>query len=131
MSPPRPPPRAHPCPPGLPSPRPRGPRRPPEPRTTYAPSRAPGSATSCSLRPEHRTRVVELDHAHGACRRGVHAQLAEDALVEVLAHDLEALLAGAEDVDGTDLGELGGELGIARDRFVDLDVDEERVAHGA
>ena len=44
--------------------------------------------------------VVELDHAHRPGRRGVQAELAEHALVEVLGNDLDAVLADGEDVTG-------------------------------
>src|SRR3954453_12729124 len=56
--------------------------------------------------------LVELEDADGAVRRGMPAQLAEHALVEVLLHDLDAaILALGVDVDGADLGQLRGERG--------------------
>src|SRR5437763_16961098 len=70
---------------------------------------------------QHRVAVVALDHADRPLRRGLQAQLAEHALVEVLRDDLDPLLAGVVDVDGADVGELGGDVAIARDRWVDLD----------
>ena len=40
----------------------------------------------------------------------------------LLFDDLDAVRAGVEDVDRADLGELGGERLVARDRRVDLDL---------
>ena len=58
--------------------------------------------------------------------RGVEAQAAEHALVEVVLDDLERRRRrSGEDVDRADLGQLGGQRGVARDGVVDLDVDEE------
>src|SRR5581483_3411312 len=82
---------------------------------------------------EHRVVVVALDHADRTRRRRLQAQLAQDALVEVLADDLDPTLAGAVDVDGADIGELGGEAPIARNRWVHLDRDKQTIgrAHTA
>src|SRR6476660_2278732 len=70
--------------------------------------------------------VVELEDLHGAGLGGVQAKAAEDALVEVLLDDLEAVL-GLVDVNRADLGELGRERLVAGDRVVDLDADEDAV----
>src|SRR5262249_28147165 len=78
--------------------------------------------------------LVELDDAHGALGRRIAAEVAEDALVEVLGDDLDPGLAGAEDVDRADLLELRRQLGVGGDRGVHLDVDEdpaERLGHQA
>src|SRR5262249_59857055 len=40
-----------------------------------------------------------------------------------------AVVCLGEDVNGADLGELGGERRVVRDRGVDVDVDEQRGAH--
>src|SRR5436190_10422551 len=80
--------------------------------------RAPG-------RSERGAAVVEPAHRHGALRRGVDAQPAEHALVEVLLDDPQPAVLHGEDVDRTDLGELGRH-GRVRGRFGrHLDVDEE------
>jgi hypothetical protein len=49
--------------------------------------------------------LVELDDADGAVGGGVHTEVAEDALVEVLRDDLDPV-ACREDVDGADFLEL-------------------------
>ena len=55
--------------------------------------------------------VVELEHLHRAGRGGLDAQLAEDALVEVLLDDLNVPVRVGEDVDRADVLELLRELG--------------------
>src|SRR4051812_38664818 len=69
--------------------------------------------------------VVELLDHHLAVGRCVEAELTEHALVEVLAHRLHAAVGGGEDVHRADLLELSREVGVAGDRVVDLDVDED------
>src|SRR5205823_5779015 len=59
-----------------------------------------------------------------AGRGGLDAQVAEDALVEVLADDRDLAVLVGEDVHRADFLELCSQLGIARDGVVDLDVDE-------
>src|ERR1700709_337150 len=71
--------------------------------------------------------VVELLDVHGARRGGFDAELAEDALVEVLLHRLDSATGVLVDVDGADFLELGGEGRVAGDGVVDLDVDEDLV----
>src|SRR5439155_465050 len=65
-----------------------------------------------ALRLERRP-VVQLAHPQPARRGRLHAQLAEDALVEVLLHDLDPALPRGEDVHGAGLLELPGELGVS------------------
>ena len=60
--------------------------------------------------------LVELDHADGSVRRGVEAQLAEHALVEVVLDDLDAASFRREDVDRADLLELARQLGVVARR---------------
>ena len=60
--------------------------------------------------------------------RRLDAELAEHALVEVLLDELDRPSGVAEDVDRADLLELRRQLGVAGDRVVDLDVDEDPVA---
>src|SRR4051794_15408961 len=67
---------------------------------------------------------VELVHGDRPWRRGVDAQRAEDALVDVVVDDLHALAGRGEDVDRAGLLELLRELAVALDRLVDLDPDE-------
>src|SRR5262249_23729274 len=50
--------------------------------------------------------VVELLDVHGSGRGGFDAELAEDALIEVLLDDLDSRGAGLEDVDRADLFQL-------------------------
>src|SRR5205807_8892639 len=70
----------------------------------------------------------ELEHPHAARRRGVDAQAAQHALVDVLLHDPQrAVVAHGVDVHGTYLGQLGGHGRVARDLVVDLDPDEQSV----
>ena len=57
--------------------------------------------------------VVELADGDGAVRRRLEAEAAEHALVDVLLDDLDAAVAGGEDVDRADLLELLRQLGIA------------------
>src|SRR4051794_40956221 len=86
---------------------------------------------STHLGMEDRALLVELEHADRALRRGLDAQLAEHAFVEVLVDDLERVLFGdGVDVDGADLGELGRHLRVRRDGVVDLNCDEQRLGLG-
>jgi hypothetical protein len=78
-------------------------------------------------RPLQHGSVVELVNTHRAGGRGVDAELAEDALVEVLLDDLEAPVAAGEDVDRAGVLELLGELGVGADLLRHLDVDEDLV----
>src|SRR5258707_139182 len=71
--------------------------------------------------------LVELDDANGAVGGGVYAEVAEDALIEVLGDDLHSGVGCGENVDGADFFEPLGELGVAGDRGVHLDVDEDLV----
>src|SRR5207253_4047974 len=74
---------------------------------------------------EQRAVVVELDHPHRPVRRGVEAQAAEHALVEVLLHDLEPVaVALGVDVDGAGFAEPGRKFGVGRGSVVDLHGDE-------
>src|SRR5262245_42473342 len=57
--------------------------------------------------------LVPLDHAHRALGRGLDAQVAQRALVEVLLDDAHARVARLEDVDGTRLLEHACERGVA------------------
>ena len=50
--------------------------------------------------------LVELDDAHGALGRGVDAEVAEDALVEVALDDFDAGVGRLEDVDRADFLQL-------------------------
>src|SRR3954447_11302915 len=69
--------------------------------------------------------VVQLDDLDGRGRRGLNAELAQRALVEVLLHDLHRAVGVLRvDVDRADLGELLRHRRIFRDRRVDLHVDE-------
>src|SRR3954449_8010690 len=72
--------------------------------------------------------VVELQHAHLARWRGRDAELAEDALVEVLLDHLHLAVPGREDVDRAGVLELLGDLRVVADLACDLDVDE-RAGH--
>src|SRR3954464_9664007 len=74
---------------------------------------------------------VELVDGDGPGRRGVDAQRAEDALVDVVVDDLHALAGPGEDVDRARLLELLAELRVAGDRVVDLDADERGVVSHA
>src|SRR3954462_12613870 len=74
---------------------------------------------------------VQLVHGDRPGRGRVDAQAAEDALVEVGLDDLDPFLGGRVDVDGAGVLELLRELPVARDRVVDLDADEPRVASHA
>src|SRR4051812_13624971 len=69
--------------------------------------------------------VVELLHAHASRRRRLHAQLAEDALVQVLLDDVDLAGLVGVDVDGARVREFLRHLGIACDLVRDLDVDEQ------
>src|SRR5215475_3036748 len=71
--------------------------------------------------------VVELEHPDRAVGGGVNAQPAQDALVDIALDDLHAGVAGREDVDRADLGELRRERGVARHAVEDLDADEDPV----
>src|SRR5215216_1586575 len=72
-------------------------RRKREPRSTGRPLRL----KDCPF-------LVELEHAHRALGRGLDAQPAEHALVEVSLDDFERpLVACRVDVDWADLGQLG------------------------
>src|SRR4051812_18833553 len=68
--------------------------------------------------------VVELQHAHLAGRRGIDAQLAQHAFVEVLVDHLDVPVAGCVDVHGAGVLELLRHLGVVPDVVGDLDVDE-------
>src|SRR4051795_1956936 len=69
--------------------------------------------------------VVELLHSHGARWRRLHAQLAEDAFVEVLLDDLDLAVLGGVDVHGAGIRELLRHLGVVADLVGDLDIDEQ------
>src|SRR3954452_18157929 len=72
--------------------------------------------------------LVALDHPNRPGRRGLDAQPAQDALVEVLLHDRHAaVVADRVDVDRADLRQLARQLGVRDDGGVDLDVDEHAV----
>src|ERR1019366_223505 len=101
------------------------------PSTTAGTPRRHASAWPTRSGPEYGAPVIQLDDPHGALRRDVHAQLAEHAFIEVLGHDLDAVLTRPEDVHRADLGELGGQLTVVGDRVVDLDGDEQCLAHAA
>src|SRR4051812_41067342 len=68
--------------------------------------------------------VVQLEHPNGAGRRGLDAQLAQNALVEVVLHHLGVPVLGLVDVDRTRLLELLGQLGVVARLVGQLDVDE-------
>src|SRR6266851_1219225 len=77
---------------------------------------------------EQRAVVVELDHLDRALGRGVEAQAAEHAFVEVLLDDAQgAVVLLGVDVHGADLGELRRQLGVGGHGVVDLDGDEQPV----
>src|SRR5262245_28472842 len=71
--------------------------------------------------------VVELLVDDAAGRGCLDAEVAEHALVEVLADDRDRAVAlpDVEDVDGADLLQLGGQLWVVGDVVTDLDVDED------
>src|ERR1700733_7264344 len=71
--------------------------------------------------------LVELDDANRAVGCRINAEIAEDALVEVLLDHLDLAAGVLEDVNGADFLELGGEGGVAGYGGVDLDVDEDLV----
>src|ERR1700727_1158245 len=72
--------------------------------------------------------VVELDDLHDAVRRGVEAEAAEHALVEVLLDQLERAVCGLRvDVDRARLGQLLRKPRVGRRCVVDFDCDEETV----
>src|SRR5262245_13457296 len=73
--------------------------------------------------------LVQLDHANRARRRGLDAEIAQRALVEVLSRDAHARVARLEDVDRTRLLELLRERRVSRVRGRDLDVDEQARHH--
>src|SRR3954470_22216021 len=73
--------------------------------------------------------VVELQHLDRAGRRGLDAELAQDALVQVLLDDLHVAVLVGVDVDRTGVLELLGEPGVVANRLVDGDVDEQST-HG-
>src|SRR5205809_1828109 len=69
--------------------------------------------------------LIELHHLYLARGRGLDAELAQHALVQVLLDDAEiAVLLLREDVDRADLDELLRERRVGRDRRVHLHVDE-------
>src|SRR5215211_1511842 len=72
--------------------------------------------------------VVEFEDPHRSGGRGVEAEPAEDALVQVLADDLHASVTGRVDVDGAGLLELLRKRCVTAHRVVDLDADEGAVA---
>src|SRR3954447_1742035 len=69
--------------------------------------------------------VVELLDDDTTRRSGLDAEVAEDALVEVLADDLHLAAVVGIDVDRADLLELRGQLRVAGDLVRDHDVDED------
>src|SRR6201999_3263477 len=71
--------------------------------------------------------VVQLQHLPLLRRRRVDAEAAQDALVDVALHDLDATAVVAVDVDRADLAELRGDGGVVDDRVGDLDPDERSV----
>src|SRR5215211_128874 len=99
------------------------------PTTGQAPRAGRGTRSSSTL--QRGAAVVQLHHAHRPRWRGVHAQLAEHALVEVLAHDLRAAVAGGEDVHRAGLLELQRQLAVCPGLVGQLDVDEDALAHAA
>src|SRR5512147_2586308 len=76
---------------------------------------------------QRRLVVVQLEDPDLVGRGRVDAQAAEHALVDVARDDLHAAAVVAEDVDGADLGQLGGDGRVGGDRVVDLDADERSV----
>src|SRR3954466_16331008 len=68
--------------------------------------------------------VVELLDDDATWRSGLYAEVAEDALVEVLADDLHLAAVVGIDVDRADLLELRGQLRVAGDLVRDHHVDE-------
>jgi len=57
--------------------------------------------------------AVQLHHAHAARRRRLHAQVAQNALIEILLDDRRlAVAVRAEDVDRADLRQLLGQVRI-------------------
>src|SRR3954469_12839875 len=82
------------------------------------------AATPKALARLERGAVVELQHAHVARGRGLDAELAEHALVEVLLDHLDAAVAVRVDVDGAGVLELLRELRVVADVVGHLDVDE-------
>src|SRR4029079_11125391 len=87
---------------------------------------ATSTVTSGTLAPQLGAvvKVLDYDSARGC---GLHAEAAEDELVQVGADDGNRAVALVDvvDVDGTDLLELGRELAVVRDVISDLDVDED------
>src|SRR4051794_29798293 len=71
--------------------------------------------------------AVELVHLDRSRRGGLHAQRAEDALVDVVVDDLDPVVAAREDRHGADLLELRRQVRVAGHGVVDLDADEDRV----
>src|SRR5215210_2174421 len=69
--------------------------------------------------------VVELLDDDTAGRGGVDAEVAEDALVQILPDDRDLAAVVRVDVDRADLLELGGELRVAADLLGDIDIDED------
>src|SRR4051812_3426197 len=69
--------------------------------------------------------VVQLLDLHRAGGRGLHAQLAKDALVEVLINHLDLAIFVRVDVDGARIRELLRHLGVVANVVGDLDVDEQ------
>src|ERR671931_532151 len=69
--------------------------------------------------------VVELLHPHRALGRGVDAELAQHALVEVLLDHLHVAIRVFEDVHGAGILELLRDVGLVADLRIDLDVDEQ------
>src|SRR5881394_887567 len=104
--------------------------------TTLSETRSSPSLLRCSRvlpgcgqlnKPPRPLLLVQLDDPNRTVRGRVDAEVAEDALVEVLGDDFDAGVGRGEDVDGADFFELLGELGVGGDRGVDLDVDEDLV----
>src|SRR5262249_3405265 len=102
-----------------------GPRR--QSRRTGA-SRESSGTGPAALAPKLAA-VVELLHDDRPGGRGLDAETAENAFVEVLRDERNAVVAFAnvEDVDWADLLELGGHLRVGCDPIGHLDVDEDAV----
>src|SRR5215218_4526916 len=83
----------------------------------------PGRRLMASAR--QRRAVVQLLDGHGAGGRGVEAESAEHALVDVLVDDGDLAALLGVDVDRADLGQLACQRRVVADLVRDLDVDED------